>query len=1069
VSKKPFYKRRKFWIRAILITLLTPVLLFATSVGIIYWKQDAIIKELITTLNKDFKGEIKIADSHISPFSNFPYISIDVDSVQIYEEKNHSDNPICDIQDVYLGFDLWTMISGKFDIKSIKLTNGYFNLVQHKDGNFNIANAFAPIKTDTTASSGKTNFHLDLKVIKLKNIDFTKLNETNNLLIEAYIDEAKSKFKTNGDHYNIGLDAKFLLNVVNNGDTTFIKHKHFKIDTELDYNNTNQLLVIKPSKVNLEHAAFSIEGSCDLKNDADLDIKVHGNKPNFDLLIAFAPEELIPVLESYDNKGKVYFEAVIKGKSTNGNNPFIAADFGCEHAFFNNTSENKKLDDINFIGHFTNGVNRDASTTEFNLLDFSAKPGAGIFSGNIKVKNFNAPEIDMQVKADFELEFLAKFLNMKDYQDLKGSILLTMNFKDIIDVNNIEKSIEKLNESYRSELKVTNLSLSSTRFSIPISNINLYATMDGHVAKIHNCSGMLGTSDVKLNGTIDDLPAIIHHTDIPVKTQLNISSKLIDIGEITKGFGGTSAMDEQITNLNLQLSFVSSARAFTESESLPVGEFFIDDFTAKLKHYPHTLHDIHADIFVEDHDLRIANFSGEIDQSDFHFTGKLKHYNYWLKPSPVGDIEADFDLTSNMIQLDDLFSYKGENYVPEDYRHEELKQLKLHGNIILHYNGKIKSTDIQLTQLDALMKIHPLKFENFNGRVHYEDENIMIRKLSGKIGKSAFTVDLDYFTGKDKVNKKRNNHVGITSSHLDIDELTNFNPANHTIENTKPEDHEKGFNIYDLPFSDMTFDLNIAHLNYHRILLDNIHGKIRTQENHYIYLDQLDLDAAGGHFNVKGYFNGSNKDKIYFSPDIQVKNADLDQLFFKFENFGQDHLVSENIHGRLSAHVTGKIHMHADMVPIIDDSEIHLDMDIIHGKLENFAPLSAMSDFFKDKNLSKILFDTLSNHIDLTNGVLTVPRMTINTTLGFVEFSGKQDLDGDMEYYVRIPLKLVTEIAFTKLFNKKKEEVDPEQVDEIQYRDKSKKIPFINIKITGNSEKYKISLAKDKNAYKNEQ
>jgi hypothetical protein len=1067
VTKRPFYKRKKFWIRLIIIILTAPVVLFAVSVGVIYYKQDAIVKELITSLNKDFKGEIKIGDSHVAPFSNFPYISIDVDQVQIYEHKNHPNLPICDIKDVYLGFDLWTLIRGKFDIKSIKLTSGYFNLVQHKDGSFNIANAFEPINTGP-AAGGKTNFHLDLKRIKLVDIDFTKLNESNNLLIEAYIDKATSKFKTNGDHYNIGLDANLLMNVVNNGDTTFIRHKHIKIDTELDYNNAEQMLVLKQTKVNLEDAVFAVEGSCNIKNDAELDIKIHGNKPNFDLLIAFAPEELIPVLESYENKGKVYFEAIIKGKSTNGNNPFIAADFGCEHAFFKNTSENKKLDDINFSGHFTNGVNRNASTTEFTLLDFSAKPGAGTFSGNVRVKNFNAPEVEMQVKADFELDFLAKFLNMKDYQDLKGSVLLTMNFKDVIDMNNIERSIERLNEAYSSELRVTNLSLASTRFSIPIKNINLYATMDGHVAKIHRCSGMVGGSDIQLKGAIDDLPAIIHRTDQPVTTRLNISSNLIDIGEIIKGFGGTSVMDEQITGLQLQLSFVSSARAFTESETLPVGEFFIDNLTGKFKHYPHTLHDIHADIFVEEHDLSIVDFSGVIDQSDFHFTGKLKNYNYWLKPNPVGDIEVDFNLRSDKLEFDDLFAYKGENYVPEDYRHEELKQLKMHGHVSMHYNGKIKSTNIQLTQLDAFMKIHPLKFENFNGQVYYEDEHIKLRSLGGKIGKSMFTLDLDYFIGKDKSLKKRNNHVGIRASSLDVDELTNFNPAQHTLENTQPQDHEKVFNIYDLPFTDMTCEVNIAHLNYHRILLDNIQGKLRIQEDHYIHIDELGLDAAGGHFNIKGYFNGANRDRIYFSPDIHIKNADIDKLFFKFENFGQDHLVSENVHGVLSGHLKGKVHVHADMVPIIDDSEIHFDMDVINGKLENYAPLTALSDFFKDKNLAMVLFDTLSNHIDLTNGVLTIPRMTINTTLGFVEFSGKQDIDGDMEYYIRLPLKLVTEIGFNKLFNKKREEVDPEQVDEIQYRDKSKKVAFINLKVTGNSQKYKISLGKDKNTYKNQ-
>ena len=32
----------------------------------------------------------------------------------------------------------------------------------------------------------------------------------------------------------------------------------------------------------------------------------------------------------------------------------------------------------------------------------------------------------------------------------------------------------------------------------------------------------------------------------------------------------------------------------------------------------------------------------------------------------------------------------------------------------------------------------------------------------------------------------------------------------------------------------------------------------------YVYIDTLHLEAAGGKIEMSGYFNGSNKDKIYF-------------------------------------------------------------------------------------------------------------------------------------------------------------------------------------------------------------
>ena len=81
-------------------------------------------------------------------------------------------------------------------------------------------------------------------------------------------------------------------------------------------------------------------------------------------------------------------------------------------------------------------------------------------------------------------------------------------------------------------------------------------------------------------------------------------------------------------SFSLGLSFTSSARAFTESPHLPLGEFFIDSLHAKLKHYPHELHDFHADILIDSSDIKIVDFTGEIDGSDMHIDGVVHDFGF---------------------------------------------------------------------------------------------------------------------------------------------------------------------------------------------------------------------------------------------------------------------------------------------------------------------------------------------------------------------------------------------------------------------------------------------------------
>ena len=202
------------------------------------------------------------------------------------------------------------------------------------------------------------------------------------------------------------------------------------------------------------------------------------------------------------------------------------------------------------------------------------------------------------------------------------------------------------------------------------------------------------------------------------------------------------------------------------------------------------------------------------------------------------------------------------------------------------------------------------------------------------------------------------------------------------------------------------------------------------------------------------------QDHIYFNPEMTLTKIDLEKLLFKFENFGQEYLVSNNLAGEFSGNITGTILMHTDMMPKIDESEIHADVHVTNGSLKNFAMLEMMSDYFKDKNLNNVRFDTLDNHIDLTNGILTIPNMTVNSSLGFMDISGKQHTNMDFTYYVRVPWKLVTQAASSKLFKKKPEEVDPDQVDAIQYSKDGKRTRYINLKIEGNPDDYKFSLGK---------
>ena len=1050
-----FLKRKKFWKRFVLFALISPVVLFFSVLLIVYVKQDAIVKSLIETANKDFKGAIRIKGSHIAPFADFPYISIDIEGLEIFEEDDFdSKKRILQINETYIGFDISGLMTGKYDVKTIRLKDGDIRLVRHLDGSFNIVKAF---ETGLPPEKVKEEFHLDLKSIKLDKIDISKYNESNGMMVDAYITKTTTSFKTTNKHLSIGLDSKFELSLIKNGDTTFIRHKHFEVDTKLDLDELTQVLSITETEVLLEGASFQFGGKVDFKDEANVDLHFKGNNQNYDLYLAMLPKDLSESLKEFDNQGKIFFDARIKGKTMNGQQPQINAKFGCKNGYFNNLESKKKLEKIGFKGSFTNGSKRDLSTMRFELENFSAKPEAGTFKGKLSVENFDSPTIDMNLISDFDLDFLAKFLNTKELKGLSGRVILTLNFHDIIDLNNPEKSIERLNESYYSKLEIRKLKFKTPRYHLPLENLDLQATMIGNRANIEQFNMKIGKSDLNITGSVSDLIAIIHHSSDLVSTDLKIKSKFLDIKELTSGDKNAKPFDEQIKNLSLSLKFLSSAKAISESKTLPLGEFFIEDLHAKMKHYPHELKNFHADLFVDENDFRLMDFSGMIDNSDFHFSGRLDNYNIWFNEKIKGDTRVEFDLTSKLLQFDNVFTYGGDRFVPEDYRHEEINNLKLHGVTALHFDGALKSTDFQLEQFEGKMKIHPLKFEQFKGRVHLENEFLSVDQFKGKMGHSNFSLDMNYNLSKTKSSKS--NFIHLSGNRLDVDELMNYqSPPVKEGSGTPKVNHDEVFSIYDFDFPIIHITTDIGQLNYHQYNLQHLKADIQSEGQHVVHIKKLAFDAAGGYMDIAGYLSGKDKKHIYFKPDIKVKSVDLDKLMVKFDNFGQDHLVSENLHGKFSGRITGKIHLHADFDPIINDSEIIIDMLVLNGRLENYGPILALSDYFEDNKLKSVEFDTLKNTLTIKKSVIEIPTMNINSSLGFIEINGKQKISDkmDMDYLIGIPWETVTKAASKKLFKRSK--TDESSAEEIQYRGENNKLVYVQM--SGDLENYKIKLAK---------
>lgn len=1073
MAKKRFYLRKKFWWRLALGVFIIPISLVLAAVSFFYWKQDAIIQALLEDVNTTFKGEITIENSHIELFKAFPFVSIDLENLKLYEDKSRlEEKEIVHLHDVFVGFSLWDLVRGNLDIKSILLQSGHANIVLFSDESLNITQALSIDMSEDADTTEKSSLQFNLDKLVLEDLHIRFYNEAKEGGLDANFEFAKVKLTNKSEWSFVDLNTRFFLTLFKDGQVPRFKEKSFEIDTRVQYFKDSDLIKIAPSEFDFEKVSLNLEGSVELSGEQNIDMKISGQKNNFDLLIAFAPNELVPVLKSYANKGNIFVNAEIKGSMKDGKMPAIDASFGCNEGYFKNNANEKTLDAIEFSGTFTNGEARSMESMVLNLTNLSAKPEAGTFKANLRVENFVSPDIDLRLDSDFNLDFLVKFLNLEnDLRDAEGEVRLIMNFHDIIDLQNPERSIDKLNESYFTELSIKDLQFTSTKFPLPFKNINMKAVVEGNDLLLRHFNAQVGKSDVALSGKVNNVPAILHQRDETIKAALHLSSKWLDISELTyvdslkKG-----KVHEQLKNLASNFTFTFKANAFHTMEYLPVGEFIIHHLQAESTIHPHILKRLEGGFFIEKQDIQIKRLKINLDNNDIRFGGKFFDYPNLMKPVKDGKTRFEVFARSQQLHLPSLTQEIAEEDLAENVRKQILKNTSLRLKGVVNFEqDKFSGIALDVSRFKTLLALSEHQLDDFAGKIIFWKEHFALRNFKGCVGMSDFNVSCYYYTGKNDSLRRRENYVDFQSYYLNINELLSFKDAwgeDDMDENNEeiiiPEDADTiPIRVSGIPFMDFKLNASIGMLKYRQHRLRRVEMNARMSKDKTAEIQKCNFRMARGRFEITGKLDAKDTNHVILTPSITIKNLDIERTLMSFDNFGQSFVLSENLSGKLSAQLKGILYFSHIFEPKIAESHITLDVDILNGILKKYKPLESLSEFFGDKNLSRVAFDTLSNVFELKNNRIYIPKMTINSSIGFIEISGEQDMDmTDLEYYIRVPLKLVTGVAYNKLFKRKKEEVDPEKEDEIQYGKNN--TLYVNLKITGNADKMNFSLGKDK-------
>lgn len=347
---------------------------------------------------------------------------------------------------------------------------------------------------------------------------------------------------------------------------------------------------------------------------------------------------------------------------------------------------------------------------------------------------------------------------------------------------------------------------------------------------------------------------------------------------------------------------------------------------------------------------------------------------------------------------------------------------------------------IVLNDLNFHLKNHVIDYKNINGDLSFNKNDLVIRRLKGKIGKSDLEITGVFrnFINKFLIGKGELIVEGeVKSDLLELNQLLSlFSGAS---EQTEPAG-KKYPHLEDYKFK---LDCDIRNLIYHRLHARNIKGEFEFDQPG-AFLKNFSFNTAGGKISLSSLIYFKTKDIIELNTKATLTNIFIDSVFYISENFNQDFIQDKNLKGQF----TGSIRL---FFAINNTMEIHpstviatIDASITNGELNNFEPMKKLSRFVDVKELDNIKFSELKNKIYIENRKVVIPEMEIKSNASNISIMGTHTFDQEMDYKLKVPLK-----------NFKKKPDKDEAFGAIEEDNKGNSVLFLTIK--GTTDKYKIA------------
>lgn len=713
----------------ILSVLIVAILGAAIILPIVY--KDKIVAMVKEDVNKNVNAKVDFGDFDLSLIKSFPNFSLSLENLSVIGVAPFQGDTLTSAKELSLTIDLMSLIKGdQIDIRSISLNESFINLIILKDGkaNWDIAKADST-KPDVATEPSKFKVALRKYEIVNSRISYDDQSMGFKMTLDQLNHTGKGDFTQ--DLFVLSTRTEAATTNMWYGGVKYLHKVNTLLTADIDMDMPNMKFTFKDNELTLNELVLGMTGWVAMpKEDIDMDLKFAIRKNEFRNFLSMVPGVYKDGFKDLKSSGSLALSAYVKGIFNDKKMPAFGLEVKIQNGQFqypslpvgvNNVQVDLKINNSDGIPDHTN----------IDLNKLHAELGTEKIDARLKVTTpVSDANLDGILNCNINFANLSKIVPLDEGTTIAGKMVADLVIKGRMSAIE-KKNYNDFNAS--GNLALTNFKYTSKEYKQGFDLNQCSLTFNPQNISLTNFDAKIGGSDIRANGTLDNLLAYLFKKETLTGT-LNLLSNKIDLADISGEPAQTTATTDT-TPMNL--IEVPGNINFTMNTSIGI-----------LKYDNVVLESLAGKLFIHDQSIDMNNLSfntlsGTMKLSGLYATREHKKADINLNMDIVGfDIQQTvktFNTVKKMAAIAEKANGKFSTAFTMKGQLDEHMQPFMN---TLTGGGKLSTTNVTINNFTPLVKVADvLKMEQFKS-LPVSNVNISFKFEDGRVKVEPFDVTL---------------------------------------------------------------------------------------------------------------------------------------------------------------------------------------------------------------------------------------------------------------------------------------------------------------------------------------